>query len=425
LYNFEDGIRYILEALGDLASSARQALRNAIWALPEIEVAYRFSTERIAADELGQHHHRDLVLEAYTLVIRLLPRVASFGLDHPGRLRELSGAEMISRNAAARATAAGRDADAVEMLEEGRGVFWSQALRLRTTDLAILPTQEADELRRLFRLLDIRSIDEPSTSTVERERLVENYRRLSAKAEALIADIRSRPGVSRFLLPPAFSSLVQSLPEGFVVFLNVSELGHHALILNGSTKSVQSLMLRLPARIVRTSPKAVKDKSSQLREDDDELSAEVMERSVAEEFRAGIREPATFGDTLADLWVYIVRPIIEELRLKVGMHARQPSRSFTEKHLCRSQAVGTDRVSGGAPHTHSPSFQSMLQGFTRKRRESVLELAKTAHLTTSSRRTSPASRRSCEPEMVSAAWHEATSRACYCTRAVRDVDGPA
>jgi tetratricopeptide (TPR) repeat protein len=99
VYNFEDGIRCILEALGDPASSARRTLGLARGALRMIEAAYRFSTEQIATVELSQHHHSSLVLEAYTLVIRLLPRAASFELDHAGRLRELSGAEMISRNA--------------------------------------------------------------------------------------------------------------------------------------------------------------------------------------------------------------------------------------------------------------------------------------------------------------------------------------
>jgi hypothetical protein len=152
---------------------------------------------------------------------------------------------------------------------------------------------------------------------VQRERLVEQHRRLSNAAESLIADIRSRPGMSRFLLPPAFSSLLQSLPEGLVVFLNVSELGHQALILNGSTKSVQNLPLTLPARIVGTNRKAVNHKSSHTRDNDDGLTAEDSVQSVAEQFRAGLRERATFGDSLADLWVYIVMPIIDLLQLKV------------------------------------------------------------------------------------------------------------
>jgi tetratricopeptide (TPR) repeat protein len=422
-FNFAEAIRHILEALQHGASPARQSLLLTIAVLRAVETAYKALPGNIGERNIKKHSHDDLVLETYSRTIHLRPRVASFRLDHAGRLRELSRAEAITRNAATRAIAAGRENEAVEMLEEGRGLFWSQALRLRTTDLDLLSVQDAQELRRLFRLLDVRSIGDESTTVPQRERLVEQRRQLSNSAEALISDIRSRPGMSRFLLPPAFSSLVESLPEGFVVFLNVSELGHHALILNGITKSVHNLPLRLPARIVGTNRKAVKDKSSHTRDNGDGLSAEDSVQSVAEEFRAGVRERATFGDSLADLWVYIVRPIIDLLQLKVCILARHSSHTFTENPVSRSQAVGTDRVSGGALRACLRSFQYMLQAATQEQQESVLAPVTTAHLTISSPRTSPASRRSCEPEMVSAAWHEATSRAYCCTRAARDVDG--
>jgi hypothetical protein len=363
VFNFAEAIRHMLEALQHGVSLARLSLHHSISALRAVETAYQVLPQPLGKTDIGKHSYDDLVLETHSQTIRLLPGAASFGLDHTGRLRKLSSAEAITRNAATRAIAAGRENEAVEMLEEGRGVFWSQALRLRTTDLNLLSVQDAQELRRLFRLLDVRSIGDKTTTTPQRERLVEQRRRLSNSAEALILDIRSRPGMNRFLLPLAFSSLVQSLPKGFVVFLNVSELGHHALILSASEKSVQSLLSRMPTRIVGTNRKAVKDKLSNLRDNHNELSAAdlvryvaeqsragVRERarschlrdsddglsawdsvqSVAEQSRAGVRERATFGDSLADLWVYIVRPIIDLLQLQVCMLARHSGQSFAE-----------------------------------------------------------------------------------------------
>jgi tetratricopeptide (TPR) repeat protein len=243
LHNFADGIRYILEALRDPASSAQKAVGYSTRALPSLETGYRFSIEQMNTGRPSQHEHHDLLLEVYTLVIQLLPRAASFGLDHAERLCVLSGAEAISGNAAARAIAAGRDSEAVEMLEEGRGVFWSQALRLRTTELDCLPIEDAQELRRLFQTLETGSVRDDSMSKIQREQHIEARRRLSNAAEDLITDIRSRPGMSRFLLPPAFSSLVQSLPEvGYVVILVASDLGHRALVLdraNGITARLE------------------------------------------------------------------------------------------------------------------------------------------------------------------------------------------
>jgi tetratricopeptide (TPR) repeat protein len=317
VYNFEDGIRHILEALGNPASSARRTLGRARGALRMIEAAYRFSTEQIATVELSQHHHRGLVLEAYTLVIRLLPRAVSFGLDHAGRLRELSGAEMISRNAATRAIAAGRDAEAVEMLEEGRGVFWSQALRLRATDLDRLPTQDAQELRKLFQTLDSGGVRDESLGTVQRERLVEQRRRLSNAAESLIADIRSRPGMSRFLLPPAFSSLLQSLPEsGFVVVLIASDLGHRALVLNRAQGVVASLGMVPPkggffSEAVRVSLP---------RDGGPHTEDKNIFRPMGISGRAKPMPKESLDQTLAQLWTLIVKPVVDKLNLRVSQN---------------------------------------------------------------------------------------------------------
>jgi tetratricopeptide (TPR) repeat protein len=316
LQNFADGICYILEALRDPASSAQKAVGYFTRSLPLLETAYQFSVQQTNIAQLNQHHYHGSLLEAYTLVIRLLPRAASFGLDHAERLRVLSGAEAISRNAATRAIAAGRDTEAVEMLEEGRGVFWSQALRLRTTELDRLPIQDAQELRTLFQTLETGSVRDDAMSRVQREQHLEARRRLSNAAEDLIMDIRSRPGMSRFLLPPAFSSLVQSLPGvGFVVILVASHLGHCALVLNRASGNTASFELLTPkggffsAEVKDSLPRDAKPKHP-------------MEyTNVSRPFGISGRKKRIPTDplnrTLAQLWALIVKPVIEVLGLKV------------------------------------------------------------------------------------------------------------
>jgi tetratricopeptide (TPR) repeat protein len=314
VHNFDEGMCYILEGLRDPASSAREAVGHAIDALPMIEVAYRLSTEQTDTVELLGHHRRELILEAYTLVIRYLPRVASLGLDHAGRFRELSGAEKISRNAAMRAIYSGRNADAIEMLEEGRGVFWSQALRLRTTDLDQLPTEDAQELRRFFRMLETGSARDESNNKLQREQHTEDRRRLSNVADSLIADIRSRPGMSRFLLPPSFSLLVQSLPEtGSVVVLLTSDLGHRALVLDRATGLTASLEL-LPPKCGFL-PEAVRvslPRDGNARMEDNNVS-----RLVGFSGRAKQMPKEHLDQTRAQLWALIVKPVIDVLGLKV------------------------------------------------------------------------------------------------------------
>jgi len=91
-------------------------------------------------------------LEAYQAVIEFLPHMAMVGLNLQARWRALtSGSDGLARDAAACAIRSGQYERAVELLEEGRAVFWSQALQLRTpmTNLhAAAPELEA-KLRRI------------------------------------------------------------------------------------------------------------------------------------------------------------------------------------------------------------------------------------------------------------------------------------
>ena len=82
-------------------------------------------------------------VEGYTAAIELLPLVAWHGLDQATRehhLREWAG---LASDAAAAAVAAGRPAQAVELLEAGRSMLWTQASHLRQ-DLAALQEHAPD-----------------------------------------------------------------------------------------------------------------------------------------------------------------------------------------------------------------------------------------------------------------------------------------
>jgi hypothetical protein len=365
VFDFEKAIRHILEGLQDRTSPAARTLAFGIHTLPMIEAAYQLSTKLYDIFELGQHYYDDLVLQVYVLVIQLLPRAASFGLDHSARLEKLSRAETVSRDAATRAIAAGRNAEAVEFLEEGRGVFWSQALRLRATDLDVVSAEDAQELRMLFQTLEHWKMPDESISVVQRERHIEQRRRLSNKAEALITDIRSRPGMGRFLLPPAYASMVQSLPEGYFVFLNVSELSHHALVLDGSAKAPYNLPLKLSARLVGTKRKPPKQNTTKITTEGKDVLEKDSKQTAAfseeEKLRAGVRERATFEDTLADLWVSIVKPIINLLQLKVCITVLQSfSRSSSFLEIIRSRAAPRVVVHHGQTHISTYSCRRRL-----------------------------------------------------------------
>jgi hypothetical protein len=308
VFDFEDGIHHISEGLRNRSSPASHRLGHAIHILPTVEAAMQFSAESASAVKMSQLDRHDVVLQVYVLVLELFPRAASFGLDHIGRLNALSGAETIPRDAAVRAVLAGRTTEAVELLEEARGVFWSQAFRLRSVDLDLLPDEDAQELRRLSKALEAGGTRDDSMSAVQRERHVEERRRLSAAAESLIADIRTRPGMGRFLLPPAFALLVQSLPEtGFVVMLVASALGHHALMLSRAETEIKHITLAKPpgGSISRTFRAALpRDGGQEPAYPKDIDVAHSKSRDLCEEM-------------LSQLWELVVKPVVGLLKLKV------------------------------------------------------------------------------------------------------------
>ena len=71
-------------------------------------------------------------MEAYEHAVGLLPRLASLGMDLQARQESLIKSDGLAPDAANYAILVGNLEKAVEFLEEGRAVFWSQVLRLCT-----------------------------------------------------------------------------------------------------------------------------------------------------------------------------------------------------------------------------------------------------------------------------------------------------
>ena len=89
------------------------------------------------------------LLKMYQEAIKLFPHVASIGLDHSSRLWALRNSNKLGMGAAAVALSLESTYEAVELLEETRTVFWSQALCTRSP-LDNLPPEDRDNLRELF-----------------------------------------------------------------------------------------------------------------------------------------------------------------------------------------------------------------------------------------------------------------------------------
>jgi hypothetical protein len=273
-----------------------------------VEATYASVTRHM--DEATRSRYDTLVLELYSQIIGILPLAANFGIDHKVRLRAVAGTDRIARNAASRAVLDDRVSLAVETLEEGRGVFWTQTLHLRITAFEGVPRDDREELQRLLRLLDraAHGTETSELSAAQRERELGRRRHLNEQAQSLIAKIRGYPGLNRFLLPSAFDSVFASLPDQIVVILNSSDLAQHALLLHRPTGLATSVVLDFP----HTGFDSASLKAKLPR---DGASTFDMESSRAMRLSSG--EEDSLDYVLRLIWSSMVWPVIDRLGLKV------------------------------------------------------------------------------------------------------------
>jgi hypothetical protein len=302
------GIAHLSEAYTDNLTHITQRLRAASTDMRNVEATYASVTRQM--DEEARRQYDTFVLELYSQIIGILPLAANFGIDHKARLRAVVGTDRIARDAASRAVLVGRVSMAIETLEEGRGVFWTQTLHLRTTAFEGVPVNDREELQRLLLLLDraAHGTETSELSAAQRERELGSRRHLNEQAQSLIATIRGYPGLNRFLLPSAFDAVFASLPDGFLVIVNTSEVAHHALILHRLTGLATSVGLKFPhTGFDSTSLKAKLPRDG----------ASTFDVDSSRAMRLSSGETDSLDYVLGLLWTSIVWPVINRLGLKV------------------------------------------------------------------------------------------------------------
>ncbi|KAF8492900.1 CHAT domain-containing protein, partial [Gautieria morchelliformis] len=227
-------------------------LREALELRPTAPASQRFHTARAWASHADSRH--DSALDAYQAAIELLPRLAMLSFDLSSRQQALTyGSDGLARAAAACAIESGQFERAVELLEEGRAVFWSQALQLRTptTDLRKVAPGLEESLRDISLALEQGSLrdvswdmSDNSQQRMSMEREAVRLRRLNDKWLATLEEVRQLKGFEDFLRPRRISTLLGAAADGPVVILNASKAGCAALILT-LLNGVQHMPLEL------------------------------------------------------------------------------------------------------------------------------------------------------------------------------------
>ncbi|KAJ8589465.1 hypothetical protein M405DRAFT_767709 [Rhizopogon salebrosus TDB-379] len=117
---------------------------------------------------------------------------------------------------------------AVELMEQGRAVFWTQLAHFQTPLDAISASGDigkalAAEFKEVS--LHLRAMLESS------EDKTSQIGQLTLQRDDVISRIRMLPDFSRFLLPPLFSDLQQAAEDGPVIVVNSSQYGCDAMII--------------------------------------------------------------------------------------------------------------------------------------------------------------------------------------------------
>jgi len=205
-----------------------------------------------------EHSHKS-AMDAYQAAVELLPRLAMLDSALQVRQRALtSGSDGLACDAAACTIRSCWYDKAVELLEEGRAIFWSQALELRTpmTRLHDVAPVLESRLKSLSFALERVSLQDTSRTPsptdspqklISMEQEARHFRRLNSEWLETLAEVRMLPGLQDFLRPSRLSTLHAAAVDAPVVILNASQSGCDALIMTSSdVKHIPLPNLSLP-----------------------------------------------------------------------------------------------------------------------------------------------------------------------------------
>ncbi|KAF8167386.1 CHAT domain-containing protein [Crassisporium funariophilum] len=328
-----------IEALDDTTEAPRTRLQ---WAGHWVDFLYN----NTAISELMDQDLRDKFLKYCFDAVALLRDVASFDQTINNRLETLKASSTLAHRASVLAIALGNARCGIEILEGGRAIFWSQALRLR--DASTDPTMQgvAEELRHFMHWDPFI----PKTrNTEESEKL--GRRRQVADFEA---DLDER-------LPMAFdtySQLSKCCKNGAVVILVQGLCESYAVLLRHQEEEPEVLTLPKMDAVYLRGRSSAFDRSDG---DDEEIERHGKKRNPA---------PQGYEAALSTLWHDIVRPIIWRLGYKKSDLRNRPRIWWCPSGLFTSLPLHAAGIYSGnyqdclSDHAIS-SYTTSLSGLTR------------------------------------------------------------
>lgn len=340
----------------------------------------------------------ELALEAYCAAIELLPWLAMPGLDMQSRHQALrSGTDGLARDAAACAIQLEQYERAIELLEQGRAVFWSQILQLQTSmddlhDMAPILEQELKKVS--FKLEQgslcniFRDFIDVTHKVISMEQEESYFRHLNKKWLIMVEKVQQIHSFHDFFHPSPLSTLQNAAANGPIIILNASKGGCAALVLTST--GVQSVpLLKLTFTEVTTLAKLIKSgiapntlvirsnrayveglvQQMPLLSDNLKLLKLPFESRHVKQASETWQSDDIFRYVLAVLWESVAKPIICMLDLKVSLLLSQTLTITKVTIIYRNLMY--HQIYGGALQGHLLFSQYMLQEYIVVREQSA------------------------------------------------------
>ena len=270
---------------------------------------FRTSCEWSQVARLCRHSS---TLPAYQTAISLMQQSLSFAptleVQHSRLVAMRDAYEQLPLDYASYLIQIGQLGQAIETLEQGRGLLWSEMRGLHTSidQLRAVNLPLAETFAGVNRDLEALTVsgsqviwmEDGQTSDHEGmdpfDRLVVKQRKLVEERDKLISQIRTQPGFDTFLIPPSFDKLCSAATDGPVILINHSNWRSDIIILLHNT----SPSLILTNHDFYDRAKELHDKLLAARNNDLDSS----------------EYDNTLGYVLKQLYDLVGRPVIERLR---------------------------------------------------------------------------------------------------------------
>ena len=244
---------------------------------------------------------------AYTVALEIVPLFFWMWPDPPSRLQALYRSSSLASDAATWALLFQSPHNAIEILEEGRAVFWTQALYLKGS-FDSLPSDFGGRLKSIAQCLRAPSLAEPSPSSTESLR----RRKLQGDWAKILGELREVPGFEYFLSRKPFFELSKAAAWGIIVVLIASTHGCNAIIMRPKDPSPLRVALEMNLRQATR----LRDWWMGI------LSASQIQRQRGPSLLARRESPQRLIDNemhrvLVGIWDDIVKPVLDNLNLTV------------------------------------------------------------------------------------------------------------